>query len=150
MISTLRCGSKMMMFFVTFIMTLCFLSKLKDVKSEVANSMSSNSMQVVESRKQKPLADLFSRFTNDDKKAHLSQGIVIIVFDCYSYLICFITTRSLNNFLSYIHIVYGWKLGDTKRQLSVKENSLMLAVKGTSNLNSFTAIMMIVLLFIRY
>ena len=111
MISTLRCGAKMIMFFVTFIMTLCFLSKLKGVKSEVANSMSSNSnysMQVVESRKQKPLADLFSRFTNDDKKAHLSQGIVIIVFDCYSYLICFITTRSLNNFLSYIYTYSVW------------------------------------------
>ena len=112
MISTLRCGSKMMMFFVTFIITLCFLSKLKGVKSEVslsnANSLSSSSMQVVESRKQKPLADLFSRFTNDDKKAHLSQGIVIIVFDCYSYLICFITTRSLNNFLSYIYTYSVW------------------------------------------
>ena len=89
MISTLRCGAKMIMFFVTFIMTLCFLSKLKGVKSEVANSMSSNSMQVVESRKQKPLADLFSRFANDDKKAHLTNSPG--AFDCYSYLFYYYT-----------------------------------------------------------
>ena len=65
LISSLQCGSKM--YFISLITTLYFFSKLKGMNSEVSltnvNSLSSNSMKVIES----PVTDLFSWFPNDDK-----------------------------------------------------------------------------------